>query len=194
MNGIPKSWKALRLAVMYARLPRSLDGKAGKLLSCLAESARIDGTNAHPGNLSLQAAVGLEWSATHELMNKTIAAGLCKRTFVPHGRPSKAGDAKATVYALCLDNPAYPDYAPNGECLIETPENKGEKNVRPNRTVDAKKSGSEGENIRPDTVKHPGPEAKTSGLLRSTSVSYQEHNQPPSKPEKASFGKAGVVE
>ena len=182
MNGRPRNHRALVLSVQYIVPPDDdFDATDKALLSCLANNGGALGENCRPGNQALQSAAMLEWSATHERLNKNIRRGLIERTFTPHGRPNPR-DPKTSIYQICYWHPAYPDFSPNGRERYtdggDYPDN-GKHPVTP----DIKP-----ENIRSTSEKHPVDSPKTSGegtenirpMDRSISESHPHPIHPPS--------------
>lgn len=202
MNGKPKSYRAMLLAVAAANHPE-LDGVDKALLNVLAINAdAATGGSSRPGNAMLMASTSLRWSAVHARLEKNIGRGLIECTYKANTRHM------ASVYRVCLENPAYPDRTPNGEWLIENPPeppDPGESTVR--LEPDSKENLPSGLNrtvnestIRPDTVYHPanpalpsGESALPSGLDRTTSKSSSKiPTNPPTKTASAPENTSGA--
>jgi hypothetical protein len=216
MNGKPKSYRAMLLAVAAANHPE-LDAGDKALLNVLAINADAStGGGSRPGNAALMVGTALRWSACHARLEKNIQRGLIECTYKATSRHM------ASVYRLCLDNPAYPNRMPNGEWLIENPppepgagSSSGDKStVRPepdsNGNLPSGPSRTVNEStVRPEGAYHPanpvlpsgesvlpsGESALPSGLSRMTSKytskdvsKNQPTHHPPEKEKKLPSG------
>ena len=195
MNGKPKSYRAMLLAVAAA-CHSEIDGTDKALLNVLAVNADGEtGNNSRPGNASLLAGTCLRWSALHVRIEKNIARGLIECTYRANAK------GKASVYRVCLENTSYPDRAPNGEWLIASPE--PAPTVRPEPDSSPLEPSGLSRTVAPETVR-PNPanrpvegvqpsggSGQPSGLDRTTSkyTSKNTPNNTPTTPDEPS----GVV-
>jgi len=202
MNGKPKSYRAMLLAVAAAKHPE-LDGVDKALLQVIAMNAdATTGGSSRPGNALLMSATELGWDAIHARIKKNVERGLIECTYKANTRHM------ASVYRVCLENPAYPDQTPNGELLIENPPEPprpGNSTVRPepdsnenlpsglNRTVNESTVRLVATYRTVNPVLPSGESGLPSGLSRTTSNSTSKNQptpQPSSEPEKLPSGRS----
>lgn len=125
MTSAPKSHRALVLAAFHCQC-RDIDAYDGLLLSYLAQNADFgNDPKCHPGNRNISDAVKLKDRATDNHIAKCIKLGLIERVSRADGRKH------ASVYRICWSSSFYPDRTPNGERLINRPDDSGENNRAP---------------------------------------------------------------